>query len=70
MDIKTQQNDPLLNDQQAAARLDVMPETLQHWRSTRRYPLDYVKIGRNVRYRTSVIDAFIESRTVHLGEPA
>jgi predicted DNA-binding transcriptional regulator AlpA len=35
------------------------------WRSTKRYPeLEYVKIGRNVRYRRSAIERFIQLRTV------
>ena len=56
--------DPLLTEQQAAAELGVKPTTLQVWRSTRRYPLPYVKVGRLVRYRMSALQRFLESRVV------
>lgn len=64
MDTQTQQTDPLLNTRQAAERLGVEPTTLEVWRSTKRYPLAYVKAGRNVRYRLSSIEAFLNARTV------
>jgi excisionase family DNA binding protein len=64
MQVKTRQPDPLLTEDQAADLLGVRPTTLQVWRCTRRYPLPYVKVGRNVRYRASALQAFIESRTV------
>jgi predicted DNA-binding transcriptional regulator AlpA len=54
-----------LRDEKAAAQfLQVSPGTLQVWRSTKRYPLPFVKIGRNVRYRLSDLQAFVQSRTV------
>lgn len=55
--------DPLRDEVQAAAFLDVKPTTLQVWRCTRRYPLPFVKVGRLVRYRQSDLDAFLRSRT-------
>lgn len=58
------QSDPLLDQARAAEILGVVPETLQVWRSTRRYALAYVKVGRLVRYRESDVRRFIESRTV------
>lgn len=64
MDIRNHPTDPLLSEQQTAEVLGVKATTLQVWRSTRRYPLQYVKVGRNVRYRASAVQAFIESRTV------
>lgn len=63
MDIKTQ-SDPLLDGSQAAAILGVMPGTLEVWRTTKRYPLPYIKVGRNVRYRRSALEAFLVARTV------
>lgn len=63
MDAKTLP-DPLLDGSQAAAILQVKPGTLEVWRTTKRYPLPYVKVGRNVRYRLSAIEAFLASRTV------
>ena len=56
--------DPLISEAETAALLDVKPGTLQVWRSTKRYPLPYVKVGRLVRYRHSAVVAFLESRTV------
>ncbi len=64
MEVKTHPVDPLLSEQQAAELLGVKPTTLQVWRSTKRYALAYIKVGRNVRYRTSACQAFLESRTV------
>jgi hypothetical protein len=52
----------LLNERQAADLLTVSPGTLSVWRTTRRYALKYIKIGRAVRYRESDILNFIASR--------
>lgn len=56
--------DRLLTTPEAAALLDVSPQTLEVWRCTKRYPLPYVKIGRNVRYRKSGIVGFLASGEV------
>ena len=56
--------DPLLSVEQAAQYLQVQRGTLEVWRSTKRYPLPYVKVGRNVRYRQSDLDKFLQLRTV------
>ena len=53
----------LLGEDQAAAFLDVEPQTLNVWRSTQRYNLPYKKIGRSVRYRLGDLRAWLESRT-------
>lgn len=58
------EQDPLLTTPEAAELLDVSPQTLEVWRSTKRYPLPYVKIGRNVRYKKSGIMGFIASGEV------
>jgi hypothetical protein len=59
----------LLDDIDAAAALDISPGTLSVWRSTGRYNLPFVKIGRTVRYRVGDLRAFIESRTkTHTGQ--
>ena len=55
--------DALLNETQVAELLGIRSSTLQVWRSTRRYPLPFVKVGRSVRYRESAVQAFIDSRT-------
>jgi len=54
----------LLSREEAAAYLDLKPQTLACWASTRRYNLRFVKVGRNVRYRKVDLDRFIEARTV------
>jgi len=63
-------NSELWNREEAAAYLDVKPQTLACWASTRRYGLRYIKVGRNVRYRRSDLDRFLESRVVGAAETA
>ena len=55
----------LLNTQQAAEVLQVTPGTLMVWRCTKRYPLKFVRIGRNVRYRAAGLEEFLNERTVN-----
>ena len=64
MEQQSKPDHDLLDEKEAAALLDVTAGTLQVWRCTKRYPLAYVKIGRNVRYPRSAILAFIASRTI------
>ncbi|TKB49932.1 helix-turn-helix domain-containing protein [Ferrimonas sediminicola] len=54
---------PLLNEQQAADYLDLQPNTLAVWRCRGRNDLPYCKIGRNVRYRKSDLDDFLNRAT-------
>lgn len=60
----------LVDERQAATLLGVSPGTLAVWRSTGRYSIPFVKIGRNVRYRKGDLDAWIESRTRRSGATA
>ena len=69
MTIKTINND-LCDDKTAAAMLDVSPGTLSVWRSTGRYNLPFVKIGRKVRYRRADLLAWLERRTRDNGATA
>ena len=62
--------DELLNEVEAAAAIDVTPGTLSVWRSTGRYGIPFIKIGRNVRYRRSDLVAWLESRTRASGATA
>jgi predicted site-specific integrase-resolvase len=55
--------DDLVEEKVAAKILGVTPGTLQVWRSTGRYALPFVKVGRLVRYRPSVLKRWLESRT-------
>ena len=60
----------LLDEKQAASLLHVTPGTLSVWRSTGRYSLRFVKVGRNVRYRLSDLNEWLESRTQTNGATA
>jgi hypothetical protein len=60
----------LLDEKQAAAKLDVTPGTLSVWRSTGRYALPFVKVGRKVRYRLCDLDSWLEKRTRSSGATA
>lgn len=53
----------LLTDEEAAYVLDLEPESLAVFRSTGRHGIPYIKIGRNVRYRRSDLEAWLTSRT-------
>lgn len=52
----------LLDEKQAAEHLTVSPGTLSVWRSTGRYNLPFVKVGRMVRYRRSDLDEWLDAR--------
>lgn len=60
----------LLSPDQAAATIDVTSGTLSVWRSTGRYGIPFIKIGRKVRYRKSDLLAWLESRTRESGTTA
>jgi hypothetical protein len=59
-----------LNEHGAAAFLGIKPATLRVWRSTRRYDLPYIKVGRSVRYRPADLTAFVERQRVTAAEAA
>ena len=48
-----------LTTKEVAAILRVSPGTLNVWRSVKRYPLPYVKIGHAVRYKATDVQAFL-----------
>jgi len=55
----------LLTCDEAAALLQVRPQTLAVWRSSRRHPeLRYVRVGRSIRYRYADLLAYLAARTV------
>lgn len=58
-----QKNSDLVDELEAAEILGVATGTLSVWRSTGRYCLPFLKIGRKVRYRRADLNAWIESRT-------
>lgn len=55
----------LLSRKEAADFLGVKEITLAIWKSTQRYEVPVVKVGRLVRYRFSDLLAFVEKRTLH-----
>ena len=54
----------LLTRDEAAAYLNVKPQTLACWLTNKRYPLPVLKIGSKVRYRLRDLERFLESRTI------
>lgn len=58
-----------LNPAEAAELLGVNAHTLAVWRSTSRYDLPYIKIGRKIRYRVSDLENWLQHRTrFHTGQ--
>jgi excisionase family DNA binding protein len=51
----------LLTPDEVADLLDVSPQTLASWRTTGRYELPFLKLGRLVRYRASDVVEFVDS---------
>jgi excisionase family DNA binding protein len=60
---KNQSTDPLLTPAEAAAYIGVTESTLSVWRCVQRYDIQFIKVGRLVRYRLSALDSWLESRT-------
>ena len=53
----------LLTPKEVSELLKVTEGTLKVWRCTKRYPLQYIRVGRAIRYRESAVQAFLQSRT-------
>jgi excisionase family DNA binding protein len=53
-------SDQLLTPEEVADLFDVSPQTLASWRTTGRYDLPFLKIGRLVRYRASDVEEFLD----------
>ncbi len=56
-------NDKLLTRKEAAEYLGLSEGTLAVWKTTKRYPLAVIKVGRSVRYRQSDLDKFLDDMT-------
>lgn len=54
----------MLTTAEAAEYLGVQPQTLAIWRSSGRYELPFVKVGRCIRYRLADLEKFLDRRTV------
>jgi len=52
----------LLTTEETADLIHVVPGTLMVWRSTGRYNLKYIKVGRKVFYDESDVHAFLEEQ--------
>lgn len=61
--MKPTEKSNLVDEKAAADILGVSGGTLSVWRSTGRYALPYVKVGRRVRYRLSDLEKWLEQRT-------
>jgi len=61
--MKGYDNNELLTPIQAAEYLGVSEATLAQWRTIGRYNIEFIKVGRLVKYRKSVLDAFLNRRT-------
>jgi predicted DNA-binding transcriptional regulator AlpA len=59
--VKTETADPLLTVEESAGILRVSPHTLDKWRTYGGGPR-YTRVGRRIRYRSSDIARFIDSR--------
>lgn len=64
------QSGDLLDELAAAEVLDVKPGTLSVWRSTGRYGIPFIKVGRKVRYSRAALQAWLETRTRSNGATA
>lgn len=55
--------DPLMSPQKVEEEFGASVYTLAKWRSEDRGPA-YVRVGRNIRYRRSAIEAWLNENTV------
>ncbi len=49
----------LLDTNEAGTFLNTPPKTLVAWRCTKRVKIPYVRVGGNIRYKKSDLEAFI-----------
>lgn len=62
-EVSRARNSDLIDPAPAAKILGVAEGTLSVWRSTGRYGLPFVKVGRRVKYSRKAIEDWLESRT-------
>jgi excisionase family DNA binding protein len=64
-EMKLVDEDRLLTSKEAAEQLGLKnKDTLSVWRTTKRYQLPYIKVGRLVRYRTEDVQRFLHQNTI------
>ena len=56
--------DMLINTEKAAELLSIPAATLTKWRSTCQVKIPFVRIGRQIKYRTTDLKLFIELSTI------
>lgn len=61
---------PLKTPEATAQFLGVTVETLAVWRSTGRYNIPFIKVGRSIRYRQSDLEKWLDERTRESGATA
>ena len=61
------EQDTLTNTEGASQLLNIPANTLRKWRCTGENNIPFIKIGRQVKYRTSDLRAYIEQHTVNRG---
>ncbi len=61
--LQTPAKSNLAGEKEAAVILEVTPGTLKVWRSTGRYAIPFLKVGRLAKYRRSTLENWLESRT-------
>ena len=66
---EAQNSNSLMTPKEVAEMLGVSVGTLAIWRCHKRYPLDFIKCGRLVRYRRSDVESFLSERTQNM-QPA
>lgn len=54
----------LLTPSEAAHRIGISPQTLANWRCTKRYELQFIQIGRTIRYRADDIERITQAGLV------
>lgn len=64
----TEPRPKLLTPVEAGAFLGIKPQTLAVWRSTHRYDLPVVHVGRSIRYRISDLETWLAARTSNQAE--
>jgi hypothetical protein len=60
---KPESENDLLDETEAAEVLTIAPGTLSVWRSTGRYEIEFIKVGRRVRYKRGALLKWLDSRT-------
>jgi excisionase family DNA binding protein len=55
----------LLSTPEAAEYIGARPHSLETWRTSGRYRIPFVKVGRLVKYRRTDLDAWLYARTVY-----